>query len=264
MEGQPPETIWDRPMLVFTDEGGSVVLIEPELARVLGFDDPDDALGDPLASVLGTAADLTRGLLSQIASQGQVQFRLIQARDRRTGHPLPVLFSGWARSAEGKFIGADIALAPPSFSIPADYFSHRDKLEQMAAMVREHVRAGAGPSISGKKEIELRTYVAACMLALYVLIVRMTGRALGATFEGKVRHLTQERGWPISFHNGRLSFAEGALAPEAYRAIMETAVAYAVKVTTKRLVSKELSEIDLNFDEATLHRAAQFGLRTES
>ena len=45
----------DRPMLVFTDESGAVVLIEDDLAQALGYDNPDDAVGDPLAATLGLA-----------------------------------------------------------------------------------------------------------------------------------------------------------------------------------------------------------------
>ena len=95
-------------------------------------------------------------------------------------------------AAEGRFIGADLMVTHPTSSLPAEDLDHRHNLERMAAMVRSRLRDGAGTVISEQKEIELKSYFAARMLAIYVLIVRMGGRSLGETLEQKVRRLNQE------------------------------------------------------------------------
>jgi hypothetical protein len=54
----------------------------------------------------------------------------------------------------------------------------------------------------------LRFYFAARMLAVYVLIVRMGGRAVGEAFEDRIRQVGRERGWPVDVNRGRLVFGE--------------------------------------------------------
>ena len=65
----------------------------------------------------------------------------------------------------------------------------------------------------------------------------------------------------MDMNRGRLSFGEGDLRPEACREIARVALAYAVRVTSKRLVARELAELDVNFSRSTVHRAAQYGLQ---
>jgi len=96
----------DRSMLVFTDERGAVVLIEDDLARALGFDNPDDAVGDPLAATLGLATTDADNLLKEISTTGRARHRLAQVRNQRTGRSWWVMVSGSAAAAEGRFIGA--------------------------------------------------------------------------------------------------------------------------------------------------------------
>ena len=253
----------DRPMLVFTDERGAVVLIEDELARALGFDDPDDAVGDPLAATLGLPTTEAEALLNEISTSGGSRYRLAQLRNQRTGRAWWVMVSGSAAVAEGRFIGADITLTPPAYTLSADYFSHRYNLRQLAELVRSRLRDGSGLLISEEKERELRSYFAARMLALYVLVVRMAGRDLGATLEEKVRRLNRERGWSMDMHRGRVTFGEADLPPEAWREIAQVAQSYAFSVTSKRIVARELGELDVNFTPATVQRATQYGLRMD-
>ena len=251
----------DQPMLVFTDESGAVILIEDDLARALGYDNPDDAIGDPLAAALGMATSDAETLLEEIATGGSAKYRLAQIRNRRTGRSWWTFLSGSAPAAAGRFIGADITVTPPSSSLPAEDLDHRQNLERMAAMVRSRMSNEGGPVLSEEKEIELRSYFAARMLAIHVLIVRLGGRSLGEALEQKVRRLSQERGWPIDMNRGRLSFGEADLRPEACREIAQVALGYAVRVTSKRLVARELAELDVNFSPSTVRRATQFGLR---
>ena len=253
----------DRPMLVFTDESGAVVLIEDDLAQALGYDNPDDAVGDPLAATLGLAPSDAETLLKQISTTGSARHRLAQVRSHRTGRSWWVMLSGSASAAAGRFIGADITVAPPTLPPSADDLDHRHNLEQMAEMVRTRLRNGGGPAISEEKESELRSYFAARMLAIYILIVRMGGRSLGETLEEKVRRLNRESGWSMDMRRGRLTFGEAGLRPEACRAIAQVGLAYAVSVTSKRLVAKELAELDVNFGRSIVDRATQYGLRRD-
>jgi hypothetical protein len=133
----------------------------------------------------------------------------------------------------------------------------------MAELVRSRLRNGGGPAISEEKESELRSYFAARMLAIYVLIVRMGGRSLGETLEEKVRRLSRERGWSMDMRRGRLTFGEAGPRPEAWRETMQAAQAYAVSVTSKRLVARELAELDVNFSRTSVQRATQYGLRMD-
>jgi hypothetical protein len=253
----------DRSMLVFTDERGAVVLIEDDLARALGFDNPDDAVGDPLAATLGLATADAEALLKEISTTGRSRTRLAQVRNQRTGRSWWVMVSGSAAAAEGRFIGADITLIPPTSPLSADNLEHRHHLEHMAELVRSRLRNGGGPAISEEKESELRSYFAARMLAIYVLIVRMGGRSLGETLEEKVRRLSRERGWSMDMRRGRLTFGEAGPRPEAWRETMQAAQAYAVSVTSKRLVARELAELDVNFSRTSVQRATQYGLRMD-
>jgi hypothetical protein len=248
---------------VFTDERGAVVLIEDDLARALGYDDPDDAVGDPLAATLGLAAAEAEALLNEISTSGGSRYRLAQLRNQRTGRSWWVMVSGSAAVADGRFIGADITLTPPAYTLSADYLTHRYNLRQLAELVRSRLRDGRGLVISEEKERELRSYFAARMLALYVLVVRMAGGDLGATLEEKVRRLNRERGWSMDMRRGRVTFGEADLPPEAWREIAQVAQSYAVSVTSKRIVARELGELDVNFSPATVQRATQYGLRTE-
>ncbi len=253
----------DRPMLVFTDERGAVVLIEDELARALGFDNPDDAVGDPLAMTLGLATADADRLLQEISTTGRARHRLAQVQNQGTGRSWWVMLSGSAATAEGRFIGADITLIPPTSAVSADNLDHRHNLEQMAELVRSRLRNGAGPVISGEKESELRSYFAARMLAIYVLVVRMAGRSLGETLEEKVRRLNRERGWSMDMRRGRLTFGEAILRSEVCREMTQVALAYAVSVTSKRIVARELAELDVNFSRTTVQRATLYGLRPD-
>jgi len=130
-------------------------------------------------------------------------------------------------------------------------------------VVRSRLRDGSGLVISEEKEKELGSYFAARMLALYVLVVRMAGRDLGATLEEKVRRLNRERGWSMDMRRGRVTFGETDLPPEAWREIAQVAHAYAISVTSKRIVARELAELDVNFSRTTVQRATLYGLRTD-
>jgi len=251
----------DRPMFVFTDENGDVVLMEDDLARLLGFDSSELAVGESLAAALGIAASDAGALLKEISTTARAKHRLAQIRNRRTGRSWWTFLSGSAPAAGGRFIGADITITPPTAALPAEDLDHRHNLERMAAMVRSRLSNGHGTGLSEENEIELRSYFAARMLAIYVLIVRMGGRALGETLEQKVRRSNQERGWSIDMNRGRLTFGEAELRPEACREMSQVALEYAVRVTSKRLVTRELSELDVNFSRSTVHRAVQSGLR---
>lgn len=251
-------------MLVYTDEYGGVVLIEDRLAHMLGYDDPDDAVGDPLGAVLGLESGVAEELLRQAAAATVAKLRLARVSNRLTGLAWWVLIGGSAAAAEGRFIGADFTVTPP---IPPALIlepDHRAHLEQMAAIVRARVRDGGGVPLPEAKELELRSYVAARMLALYVLVTRMGGRFVGQTLEEKVRRLSREHGWPMDMDRGRLSLGEGELQLEACAKIMRVALAYAVQVTSKRLVYRELAELDVNFSRLTVQRATQYGLRPDS
>jgi hypothetical protein len=249
-------------MFVFTDETGAVVLIEDDLARLLGLDSAQDAIGDPLAAALGLATVDAEKLLREIAATGTARHRVAEIWNRRTGRRSWVLLGGSAPSAGGGFIGADITVSPVTLSPPAEDLDHRSNLERMAVMVRRRMRNGGGPVMTEEKEIELRSYFAARMLAVYVLIVRMGGRGVGEAFEDRIRQVSRERGWPVDMNRGRLVFGEADLSPELCRQITQVALGYAVQVTSKRIVARELSELDVNFGPTTIQRADHFGLRS--
>jgi hypothetical protein len=257
----PAERPLDRPMFVFTDESGAIVLIEDDLARVVGLELPEEAIGDPLAAALGLATGDAERILREIATTGTARHRLTEIWNRRTGRRMWVLLGGSAPSAAAGFIGADIMVSPVTLSPPVEDLDHRHNLERMAEMVRRRMRNGGGPVISEEKEIELRSYFAARMLALYVLIVRMGGRAVGESFEGRIRLISRELGSAVDMNRGRLIVGVADLSPEAFRQITRAALAYAVQVTSKRLVARELAELDVNFTPATIQRAAHYGLR---
>jgi len=90
-------------MLVFTDERGAVVLIEDELARALGFDDPDDAVGDPLAATLGLAAAEAEALLNEISASGGSRYRLAQLRNQRTAGEASDMVDGARRAMRATY-----------------------------------------------------------------------------------------------------------------------------------------------------------------
>ena len=263
MAAAPVERPLDRPMFVFTDERGAVVLIEDDLARAVGLDSPEDAVGDPLAAALGLATGDAEKLLGEIATTGAARHRLAEIRHHRTARRMWVLLGGSSPSTAGGFIGADITVSPVTLSPPAEDLDHRHNLERMAVMVRHRMGNGGAPAISEEKEIELRAYFAARMLAVYVLIVRMGGRDLAEAFEEKIRQLSLARGWSIDIQRGRMVFGEANVKPEAWQEISRTALDHAVRVTSKRLVARELSELDVNFTPATIQRATHYGLRGE-
>jgi len=253
----------DQPMLVFTDESGAVILIEDDLARALGYDNPDDAIGDPLAAALGMATSDAETLLKEISTTGRARHRLAQLRSHRSGRSWWVLLSGSAPASAGRFIGADITVTPPTLPLSADDLDHRHNLEQMAEMVRSRLRNGSGPVLSQEKENELRSYFAARMLAIYILIVRMGGLSLGEALEEKIRSLNRERAWSMDMRRGRLTFGEASLRPDRCQEISQVALAYAISVTSKRLVARELAELDVNFSPTTVQRATLYGLRKD-
>jgi hypothetical protein len=257
----PAEANLSRSMFVFTDETGTVVLMEDDLARVLGLASAEDAIGDPLAAALGLATPEAEKLLHEIASTGSARHRLAEVWNRRTGRRSWVLLGGSAPSMPGGFIGADITVSPVTLSPPAEDLDHRASLERMAVMVGRRMRNGGGPAISEEREIELRSYFAARMLAVYVLIVRMGGRPVGEAFEDRIQWISRECGSAIEMKRGRLVFGEAPLAPEVSRKITQAALDYAIQVTSKRLVVRELAELDVNFGQATIQRAAHYGLR---
>jgi hypothetical protein len=119
------------------------------------------------------------------------------------------------------------------------------------------------PAISEEKELELRTYFAARLLALYVLIVRMAGRDVAHAFEERICGLSRERGWSIEMDGARVRFGVGPPPPEAWEDIDRLALEFAARVTTLRLVGQELAELDVNFGPATIQRAEGLGLRRE-
>lgn len=248
-------------MLIFTDEDGAVVLIEDDLARMLGFADPDEAVGDPLAAVLGLERAEAAALLEGIASNAPPRNHLVRVRSRQTGRTWWALLRGTSTAGEGRFIGADITVTPLLPTDLVDESDHHTRLEQMAHIVRTRTRNGGGPVISAEREFELRSYFAARMLAIYVLVTRMGGRAIGQTLEEKVRRLCLERGWSMDMKRGRFDFGGAGFDPEACREIMRVALEYAIRVTSKHLVTSELAELDVNFTQLTLQRATQVGFR---
>ena len=254
----------DRPALLFTEERGRVVLMEDLLATALGFENPDGALGESLGSVLGLPSDQAAEFIKEIAAAGQMSYRSIQALHRRTGSPLPFLISGTADYGGGRFIGADITLTPPSFSLPTGYFNHRANLERMAEMVRARLQAGATSLISGEKELDLWTYFAARMLAIYVLLSRMGGSGVAQALDDRVGRLARERNCGVEMRAGRIEMRQAGVRPEDLGELARQAFDYAVKVTSLRLVNKELEELDAGFDPATLEVATSFGLRGQA
>jgi hypothetical protein len=250
-------------MLVFTDEGGAVVLIEDDLARLLGFADPDEGVGDPLAAVLGLEPGEAAALLEDIALSAPIRNRLVQVRSRQTGRTWWALLHGTATVGEGRFLGADITVTPLLPTDLVDDSDHRTRLEQMAQIARLRTRNGAEPAISSEKEFELRSYFAARMLAIYVLVTRMGGRAVGQMLEEKIRRRCLEQAWSMDMKRGRFEFGAAGFDPEACREIMRVTQEYAVRVTSKRLVRRELAELDVNFSRLTVQRATRFGLRLD-
>jgi hypothetical protein len=261
MGAAPAERALDRPMFVFTDESGAVVLIEDDLARVVGLESPEEAIGDPLAAVLGLSSGDAEKMLGEIGTTGTARHRLAEIRNRRTGRRMWVLLGGSTPSAAAGFLGADIMVSPVTLAPPAEDLDHRHNLERMAEMVRRRMRNGGGPVISEEKEIELRSYFAARMLALYVLIVRMGGRAVGESFEGRIRLVSRELGSAVDMNRGRLTLGVADLSPEVLSQISQVALTHAAQVTSRRLVTRELAELDVNFTPATIQRAAHYGLR---
>jgi hypothetical protein len=261
----PPigESALDRPALLFTDERGRVVLMEDLLARALGFANPDGALGEGLGSVLGLANDVATEFLKEIAAKGKVGYRSIQAQHRPSGNLLPFLISGTADFGGGRYIGADITMTPPSFSLPTGYFDHRANLERMADMVRARLQSGSASLISGERELELWTYFAARMLAIYVLLTRMGGGAVAQALEDRIGRLAQDRKWGVEMHAGRIEMRQAGIRPEDLGELMKQALEYAVKVTSLRLVNKELAELDAGLDAGTLSLATSIGMRDQ-
>jgi hypothetical protein len=62
---------------------------------------------------------------------------------------------------------------------------------------------------------------------------------------------------------GRLTFGEASLQPDRCQEISQVALAYAISVTSKRLVARELAELDVNFSPTTVQRATLYGLRKD-
>jgi hypothetical protein len=263
MSDPSAEPLLDRPMFIFTDENGSVVLMEDDLARVLGLDSPEEAVGDPLAAALGLTPDDAERFLREIAERGSARHRLAEIWNRRSGRRMWVLLGGTAPAIAEGFIGADITVSPVTLSPPVEDLDHRTYLERMALMVRHRMSNGGRPPISEEKDLELRAYVAARLLALYVLIVRMAGRTVGETFENKIRQVSRARSWPIDIQGGRVDLGPDAIRAEAWKELDRLAVDYAMQVTSKRQVSVELAELDVNFGPATIQRAEHLGLRGE-
>jgi hypothetical protein len=259
----PDEATLGRSMFVFTDEKGTVVLMEDDLARVLGLDSAEDAIGDPLAAALGLSTLDAEKLLSEIAATRTARHRLAEIWNKRTGRRSWVLLGGSAPSTAGGFIGADISVSPVTLSPPAEDLDHRYNLERMAMMVRRRMRNGGGPLISEEKEVELRSYFAARMLAVYVLVVRMGGRPMAQAFEDRVRLISRDCGATVDMDRGRLVFGEEDLTQGVCRKITQAALSYAIQVTSKRMVVRELAELDVNFGLTTIQRAAHYGLRDD-
>jgi hypothetical protein len=261
MGSAPDEPTLGRSMFVFTDETGAVVLMEDDLARVLGLDSAEDAIGDPLAAALGLATLDADKLLGEIAAAGIARHRLAEIWNQRTGRRSWVLLGGSAPATGGESIGADITVSPVTLSPPTEDLDHRANLERMAVMVRRRMRNGGGPVISEEKEVELRSYFAARMLAVFVLIVRMGGRPVGEAFEDRIRLTSRASGSDLDMNRGRLVFGKADLTQEACRKITQAALGYAIQVTSKRLVVRELAELDVNFGLTTIQRATHYGLR---
>jgi hypothetical protein len=257
------EPSFDRAMFLFTDDQGAVVLIEDDLARVLGLESPDEVVGDPLGAALGLDPSVAEALLRDVVANGFARPRLAEIWSRRTRRRVWVLLGATAPKTGGGYIGADVTVAPVTLTPPDEDLDHRFNLERMAVMVQQRMHNGDGPAIAEEKEIELRSYFAARMLAMYVLIVRMAGNAPAQSFESRIRQVCREKAWEIDVHRGRMIFGGANVPAEAWRTTGRVAVDYAVQVTSKRLVARELAELDVNFASATIQRATRDGLRGE-
>lgn len=265
MAGGPrPLEPLDRPYLLFTDEAGRIILLEDGLALFLGFADPEDAVGEPVDRVLGIPKAEAEGLMKELFTRGEVRNRPIQAVSRRTGTAVPLFLSGMTQFVGGRRIGADIAVCGPSYSVPDGYLDHCASLERLARIARTRLQSGAGLPISEARLARLAEYFAARVLALHVLLSRLGGRSLAGALQERLAKLARDRSLGLQIAAGRVAFDAQPLAPETLRLIIEAAVDYAAKVTSLRLVRKELADLDAGFDTAVLEAASRFGLRPEA
>lgn len=235
--------------LLMTNMLGQMIFIDQQGLRLLKrhHHEVRNIIGKPLHEVLGFNRSVTDQLMKDIGKTGNVNDLELEILDSR-GKMLTVHCNATAtRDDKGAFVGADIALTPQaassSQSVAIDFDTVDKRLDTM-------------------QETYLQTYFRAQLEALRDLLVQLGGKRLSKNLEAIINETAQRNVWPVSMQDGQLQVELRTTDADIYQALLAKAIAYAVQVTGKRPVAKQMQAVDNRLDANVLSFVKELGLTT--
>lgn len=242
--------------VLFTDGMGQVVFVDQTFLKLMNYREAGVVAGEPLHKALQLDQKIAKSLLDDLRRHGQVADRMIEIPRSNGDGTRKVACTGVATFDDsGSFIGADLTLR----RLSATDTSEMGKL-QRSDMMRSRIEQMMAEMIAEATDAPLRVFFNAQIEALHVLLVRVIGRYGSNGLEQLVNTMARQHIWELHLSNGVLTIGTAALPAEAYRALLNGAIKYAIDVIGARVVSRELNLIEENIDLNTRQQAENAGL----
>lgn len=241
--------------ILFTNSGGGVVFANRRYLRLTKQPASRTVAGARLESLLPIEPQSVTRIIHTIDHSNYLE-RLPISVNTTTGSIFPALFSGIAAHDEkGNFIGADILLDEPgSMGGPpgtGPVLKHGDVLD-----------AYVGELFRDSGQTFMQAYVIAQVDMLQVLLARMGGPEMRATFERILNEAARKNQIWAAMNSGNLEFTQKSMDFGVYRTLLLAVVGYAVSAVGQHMVAQEMQAVDRSVDPGMLELLTQMNLRS--
>lgn len=246
------------PGLVFVDAIGRVVFADQNFLTLTRQPDVAHLVGEPLHKVLGVPQPVARDLIKAIGAAGYVHEQPLSIADG-AGNPIELSCTGVAAYDDrGNPIGADLTLHEAQAASPhALPTTHQDALSRRIQQIEQEVTAREAQG----RQVLTQLYFTAQASALQVLLGRLGGPHVREMVETMLNKAAAESHWDVRLRGGHFVLGLKDVPDEAYRALLETMVAYGTNIAGRRIIETEMQMVDGQMTPHAQEVAAEIGLR---
>lgn len=235
-----------RTALLMTNMLGRVIFVDNQCLRILKRKQSDarNIIGKPIHEVLGSNEKTLTHLIEDVGNYGKVDDIHIEIKDSE-GNVRTATFSAVAtRDDDGKYVGADIAL---------------EVITEIGEMNTEEMSSVRKPADTQEENL-LEDYFKSQIESLYKLMLNWGGRRVSHNLEDIINETGQRNVWSVSMRDGVVTVQLDRSDIDVYQALLARAMSYASSIIGKKLVLKEMEQVNKKTDPAILEFIQNLGL----
>lgn len=242
--------------LIFTDARGRIVFVDNKFLALVGQQEAQKLVGEPLNNVISVPHEAVSGLMHDVARAGYIHERRLVIM-RGDGALVEALCSGVASYDDRKaFIGADLTLRDPRHATARQAATHHDVLGARIQQIEAEADAQAT-----QHEVLAQLYFTALISTISVLLGRMGGPRIQSYIEDFINQASASKDWPIQVKGGHFVISTSGAPAEGYRALLMGVIEYGTAIIGRRLLTQEMRALDAQMKPETREVASAMGLR---